>query len=372
MIKAENLRGTFLELVKIPNPSKEEREVCDFIVEHLRPHAASIAEDDAAGRIGGNCNNLFVEIKGGAPGGPTILINAHMDSVNPIHNVKPVEDGDTIRSDGTTVLGADDKAGIAIILEIVRALHEQKLPHGSLQLLFTVSEETGLAGAKSMDTSLLRADFGYAVDGGAPAGTIIHRSPNHDKLTATVRGRAAHAGIDPERGVHAIRAAAVAIAGMPMGRIDEDTTANIGVIRGGSATNVVPAEVYIEGEARSHDEGRLKAQIEKMKKHIIDAAGSAGGGAEIKVEREYNSFDLPPDSPIIKRFTEAAERRGVEPTLHSTNGGFDANILNANGVPAATVCNGASNPHSTDEFLSIEECAASANILLDLITHAAG
>lgn len=370
-IDPEELKKTFLALAVIPNPSKEEREISGYIRERLAPFAASIREDGAGGRIGGNCGNLFVEIEGTAAGAPRILLNAHMDSVNPCRGVKPIVEGDTIRSDGTTVLCADDNAGIAIIIEVVRYLKEKGVPHGPLQLLFTVSEETGLEGVKNMDAGLLKADFGYALDGGAPAGVIVNRSPYQEKITAVFRGLAAHAGVEPEKGIHAIKAAAAAIVDMPIGRIDAETTANIGVISGGRATNIIPDETRVEGEARSHDLAKLAAQVDAMKSHLRKGAESAGAKVEIEVRREFDSFHLSPDSAVVVRYLEAARRRGIEPAVHTTNGGFDANIINAAGVATATICDGASGPHSLEETLSISDAAAGADILLELIAHAA-
>ncbi|MEW6201785.1 MAG: M20/M25/M40 family metallo-hydrolase [bacterium] len=367
MINLKRMTDIFLELVQIYSPSGSERELCDRIVHFLTPYSDSIMEDDAGKSFGGNCGNLFVSIRGNTPDMPVVLLNAHMDSVEPSRGINPVIKDDFICSDGTTILGADDKAGIAIILEVINVLHENKLPHGDIQLLFTASEEKGLLGARNMNAALLKADFGYTLDGSGDPGTITNRSPTHDTLKAEIRGRAAHAGIEPEKGISAIQVAAAAVAAMRLGRIDDETTANIGVIRGGNATNIIPALVHIEGEARSHNHEKLHAQIEHMKNCLNEACGRFGAKVEITIDREYNAFHLPEDVPVIGRFAAAARKIGITPEIHTSGGGYDANIINTHGVPTAPIACGGESPHSTEEKLFLPKMLQCAQIVLEIL-----
>ncbi|MEW5946989.1 MAG: M20/M25/M40 family metallo-hydrolase [bacterium] len=361
------MKETFIELVKLDSPSGGEREVQEYLAGVLKPYAEWIEEDSAAGRTGGNCGNLFAYVKGNREGAPTILLNAHTDNVEPCRGVRPVVEGGVVRSDGSTVLGADDKAGVSIVVEIVRALEERGVPHGGLLLLFTVSEEKGLMGSRRLEERLLRADFGYSVDGSGAPGTIVARSPTHDTIRAEVRGRAAHAGIEPEKGINAVQAAAAAVAAMRLGRIDAETTANVGVIRGGYATNIVPPSAHIEGEARSHDLRKLEAQIGHMRRCIEEECARAGAEAEVKVEREYDALLLSETEPAIERFVNAARGLGVEPRVIVSGGGYDANNIAARGVPTAPVSCGVAAPHTTEERLDLAEFELCARILFEAV-----
>jgi len=352
------LVDTFLELVQIDSESKNEREICDYIKNRLDPFASSMIEDDTGEKIGGNCGNLIVKIDGNSSGAPTILLNAHMDSVKPANGIIPVIENDIIRSKGDTVLGADDKAGLAVIIEAVRTLEEHELGHGALLLAITVSEETGLLGARHIDPSLLGADYGFSLDCPGPAGVIYNASPFHDTILATIAGRAAHAGMEPEKGISAIRIASNAISKMDLGRIDDETTANVGFIKGGKATNIVPDTAFIEAEARSHDPEKLKAQIEAMAAALDAAAREAGGTVDTEIRHEYKGYKIDTDSPVIKAMRDAAAAMNIEPAIMASGGGSDANMFNEYGVPTIPTAAGMRNCHTTDESISISELEA--------------
>ncbi len=350
-----SLIDTFLELIAIDSESLSERNVVDCVASRLKPYVDSIFEDDAGSKIGGNAGNLIATIKGTLKDAPTIMLNAHTDTVKPGIGVKYTIDGDIIKSAGQTILGGDDKAGVAVILEMVRRLKEEKVPHGDILIVLSVAEELGIKGAAVIDPKHLKADFGYVLDCTGKAGGIFVASPTHDKIDAVITGRAAHAGIEPEKGVSAILTASKAIAAMKLGRIDEETTANVGVIRGGRATNIIPDSVHIEAEARSHNMEKLEKQIAAMKKALEDAASEAGAGIDIKIDREYVNYRISEDAPVVRTAIAAAKALDITPELKTSGGGSDANIFNVLGLPSVPLGTAMSKCHTKEEEISISE-----------------
>ncbi|HOX27882.1 MAG TPA: M20/M25/M40 family metallo-hydrolase [bacterium] len=369
MAEPSKLIKTFLELVAIDSESLNERGVADYILARLAPRAASVFEDDAAAKLGGNCGNLILKLKGSIPGAPVIMLNAHMDTVKPGIGIKPVFDGDMIRSGGDTILGSDDKAGVAVIIETVDRLFEEKAPHGDLLLVFTISEEIGLRGAANLDSKLLEADFCYTLDNSGGAGVIFVGAPSHDKLTVRIKGRAAHAGVEPEKGVSAIQVAAAAISKMKLGRIDDETTANVGVIRGGRATNIIPETVVVEAEARSHDNKKLEVQIDSMRAAFESAAAEFGATIEMEHEKEYLAYRLTEEMPVVKVAAAAARAMGVAPSLKVSGGGSDANIFNAHGLPSAPLGAAMRNCHSNKEEMSVSELEGVLKFVLEIVKN---
>ena len=275
MIDRERLMQTFLELVVIPSPSGEEQVVAAAITRRLEALGLRVETDEAG--------NLLARVpgRGGDAAQEPLLVTAHMDTVVPCDPVSPVLREGVIYSDGTSILGADDKAGVAAILEVLAALAESQVAHRPLEILFTVSEEKGLRGAKAFDVGRLRASMGIGLDAGGPQGTIVQSAPSQDSLAVEVHGRAAHAGARPEEGINAIRVAAEAIAAMPLGRIDDETTANIGTISGGRATNIIPDLVTLRGEARSRSQAKLAAQTKAMTQALENAATAHGATVDL-------------------------------------------------------------------------------------------
>ncbi|MFN3420307.1 MAG: M20/M25/M40 family metallo-hydrolase, partial [Armatimonadota bacterium] len=294
-INRERFLADFLELVRIPSPSGKEREVAQAVKAKVEAMGLTVLEDDAGKGFGGEQGNLIVKVPGSVEGVPPILLNAHLDTVLPCENVNPIVEGDKVRSDGRTILGADNKAGVCVLLELLRVLREDKIQHAPLEIVFTVAEETGLHGAKHLDYSLISANFGFVLDSGPPINKVIVQAPSQKNLKAIVKGKAAHAGVSPEKGINAIQLAARAIASMRLGRIDHETTANIGVIKGGLATNIVPEEVEVLGEARSHDPRKLEEQIAHMVALLEKEAQRGGGKAEVEVTDVYRSFRITED-----------------------------------------------------------------------------
>ncbi|MCE5259008.1 MAG: M20/M25/M40 family metallo-hydrolase [Chloroflexi bacterium] len=353
----QRLLQTFLELVRISSPSGQEAPVAAYIGARLAKLGIA-SELDPAG-------NVIARIDGS---GQALIFTAHMDTVVPCDAVNPVVVEDIIASDGTSILGGDDKSGVAAILEAVECLVEDKLSHRPLELVFTVKEEVGLLGAKALDTSRLRARMAVGLDAGGEQGTVVVQAPSQDSLQAVVHGKAAHAGASPEKGINAIRVAAEAIAAMPLGRIDQETTANIGIIHGGSATNIVPDTVAIRGEARSRDNGKLEAQSARMRAAFEQAAAASGASVDLNIQREYSAYCLDESAPIVQLVSRAMRSLGIEPKLMPTGGGSDANILNAEGIAAVQVSTGMQNVHTVQEKIALADIAAAARVLLACAT----
>ncbi|MEE8638537.1 MAG: M20/M25/M40 family metallo-hydrolase [Candidatus Margulisiibacteriota bacterium] len=364
MINKRRLIGTFKKLVRTDSLSLKEGKVVGFLQKELRALRLRYYE---AGRVrGGEVGNLIVEIPGREIKKPRILLNAHLDTVSPGKKIKPIERRGYITSTGMTVLGADNKAGVAVILEILRILKEKKLPHPPIRVIFTVAEEIGLLGAKALPERLFLADFGITLDGG-DVDAIIYKAPSQYNLVATVFGRAAHAGIHPEEGINAIKVASIAISKMKLGRIDKETTSNIGLIKGGKATNIIPDEVELKGEARSHNFKKLKRQVEHMEKILLNTSSKFKARLKLKVEQVYRSFEIKKGERILRLAMAAAKKTGLKPVLKQTGGGSDANIFNAAGIPTVIMGVGADRVHTTSERIAIQDMIMGAESILNLL-----
>jgi len=369
-IREDRLRDLFLDLVRIDSLSRREGAIAQRLAAELLALGASVEFDDAGAAVGGEVGNLIAHLHGNAAGEP-LLLCAHMDTVEPGTGVHPVVDGDVIRSDGRTVLGGDDKSGVAIVLECLRACREEGLPHPPIEVVFTICEEQGLLGARHLDLNRVRARRGLVFDSDA-AGLVFTRAPGSTLIEAVVRGRAAHAGMAPERGVNAIKVAADAIAAMRLGRIDEETTANLGTIAGGRAINIVPDEVHLRGEARSHDVAKLDAQLEHMRRCFEEAAARYPGAAvEVRFEPMYQAMRVDDDAPIMRLLRAAAARAGRTVASAGMGGGCDANILNQRGLEVVNLGTGMRDIHTTSEWLKVSDMIAAAEVTLALITLAA-
>lgn len=350
------LLNTFLDLLRIESPPGQEQEVAAYIQRALQPLGAA-TELDAAG-------NLLAVLPGA---GPWLALNAHMDTVDTTAGLEPVVADGSVRSNGRTVLGADDKAGIAVILEAVRSVYESGQPRASLELIFTVREERGLLGARHFDTSRLRSSYCFVFDSSQPVGHFVVQQPSQEKLFVTVRGRRAHAGVVPEQGVNAIVAAARALAAMPLGRIDEDTTANVGVIRGGQSTNIVPDLVEVHLEARSHSPERLQRQVQAMLDAFAEACAAMGAQTTVEREQSYRAYRLAETEPVVQHALAAARTCGLETALHVSGGGSDANVFNERGLPSIVVGLDYREIHSPNEHMPIASLCAAARLAEALV-----
>lgn len=351
MINQQRLLKEFCEFVKISAPTRAERAAGDLLKKRLAELQVEIMEDDAGDKIGGNCGNIWGYIKGTKSGAPVVMFSAHLDCVEPCAGIEPLVDNGVIKANGATILGADDKAGVSAILEAIRVLRDKDIPHGDIQLVFTVAEEGGLNGSKNLDTSYLRADFGYALDAGGSPGQIITAAPGENTIDVVVKGKTAHAGVAPEEGINAIMLAAKALAKLREGRIDGETTANVGIISGGTATNIVPDKVTLRCEARSRNTEKLESQTRHMVETFEKLVAEHGGRAEITVKQAYESFVLDDAASVVQLALKAAENRGFPSRLASTGGGSDANFFNTYGVPCAVLGIGMSKVHTTDEYI---------------------
>lgn len=364
----QRLLDEFFELVQIDSETKDERQIADILTAKMEALGFDVEEDDSDDRSGHGAGNLIATMKGTAEGVDAIYFTCHMDTVVPGLGIKPElrEDG-YIYSDGTTILGADDKAGIAALFEMARTLKESKQPHGDIQFIITAGEESGLAGAKEMDTSLITAKYGYAVDSDGKVGGIVTAAPHQAKLQTTIYGKTAHAGVAPEKGVSAINIAAKSISAMSLGRIDAETTANIGSFAGGQATNIVCDEVHILAEARSINPDKLKEQTEHMVRTYERTAEVMGGKAETEVKIMYPGFSFSEDAEVVQIAMQAIQNIGRTPELMTSGGGSDGNIFNGAGIPTVTLSVGYEEIHTKNERMPVEELNKLTELLLEIV-----
>ncbi|MCA1025569.1 MULTISPECIES: M20/M25/M40 family metallo-hydrolase [Cytobacillus] len=371
MINEERLLNEFLELVQIDSETKDEAQIAKVLKKKFRDIGVEVFEDDTTAVTGHGAGNLICTLQGNKEGVDPIYFTSHMDTVVPGIGVKPsIQDGYVV-TDGTTILGADDKTGLAVMLEIVKVLKEQNIVHGTIQFIITVGEESGLVGAKALDSSLIQAKFGYALDSDGKVGNIIVAAPTQAKVRATMIGKTAHAGVAPEKGISAITMASKAISRMPLGRIDEETTANIGRFEGGKQTNIVCDHVDVLAEARSLIAEKMEAQVEKMKAAFESAAEEMGGRAEVNIEVMYPGFKFADGDHVVEVAKKAAEKVGRKPELLHSGGGSDANIIAGFDIPTVNLAVGYEEIHTTNERMSIEELNKLAEMVIAIIEEVA-
>lgn len=375
MINQERIKNLLLELVQIDSHSRKERDVAERIKKYCEEMGAAVEIDDAGEKVGGNSGNVIARFPGTIPGAETIMMSAHMDTVVPGEGVKPIVEGDIIRTDGTTVLGGDDKSGCAVIIETIRCLQEQNIPYTPIEAVFSICEEVGLLGAKNVDVSKLKSKFGIVFDSDDP-GFLFTKGPSANHMEYRIHGLESHAGVAPEDGISAIKIAAEAISGMKLGRIDDQTTANIGEIHGGMATNIIPNLVVLKGEARSHSEDKLNAQTEHMEKCFQDAAAkyevtvegkTTKASVEAHVVREYSSMDVSDSSHVVQLVLQAAARMGLDVKTMASGGGCDANIFNRRGIECANLGTGMRAIHTVKEWLDVKDMYAAAEMTVEIL-----
>ena len=378
MINHRRLAEEFMNLARIASPSYREGEISDYLTRRFRELGADVVMDDAGGRIGAQSGNLLCTIPASGRDSDPFMISVHMDTVEPADGVQPVLRDGVFTSAGETILGADDKAGIAEIIEAVEILRERQIPHGPIEVVVTVCEEVGLLGAKHLDLARLRSRRGLALDTSG-IDLAIHRAPCANKISFEILGREAHAGIAPEQGISAVQIAARGIERMRLGRIDAETTANIGRISGGQAINIIPRRVQLEGEARSHDPEKLQRQTEHMIACFRDAAAEAacvidGVPVEPQVSYEiiadYPVMHVPRDSALLRLLEEASAEIGRPLEIRAAGGGSDANIFNGYGIETVILGTGMTNVHTVDESVSVADMAAVAALLVEVLRRA--
>lgn len=366
MVNQNRIVSEFLRLIKIDSISKKEREMANEIISILKEMGIETFEDNVGEIIGGNAGNLTFNIPGNKDV-DSILLMAHIDTVMPGISKNPIIEGNIIKTDGKTILGGDDLAGVCCILEAIRVLKEKNIAHGNIEVVLSVAEEVGLLGSKNFKYSNLKSKYGFILDNGGEIGTVAISAPSQESVNVIVKGKAAHAGVEPEKGVSAIQIASDAIANMKLGRIDDETTANIGIIQGGRATNIVCDKVEIEAESRSRNPHKLIKQIEHMKECFLKSAEKFRGEIEFVSEKAYEGFNIQKDDPIISILKEASNEIGVNLKLESSGGGSDTNIVNNNGIKAVNISVGMNKVHTVDEEININDLVKGTEFLISII-----
>ena len=374
-INRGRLVDEFLDLVRVSSPSKREGQVAKRLRGILERMGATVEVDDAGDKVGGDVGNMLAKFPGSAPGVAPFLLCGHMDTVEPCERVTPVVAGDVIRTDGTSVLGGDDKAGIVAILEAVRVLRETRIPHGPIDILLTICEELGLVGAKHFDVGRLRARRGLVLDCDG-VWQLITRAPAANRMQFTVHGLEAHAGIAPEQGLSAIKVAGEAIAAMRLGRVDAETTANIGRIEGGLAANIIPNRVQLRAEARSLSEAGLEGQTRHMTecferaaaRHSVTVEGREHAArVEARIDRDYDALSVADAAPIVRLVARASERLGAPFRTRATGGGSDANVFAGRGVEVANLACGMREIHTVREWVDVKDMLSTASLLVEAV-----
>lgn len=374
MIQQNRLIEQFISLIQVDSESRFEQAISKVLKERFSELGLQVVEDDSASRSGHGSGNLICTLEATDSNAsiPTIFFTSHMDTVSPGKGIKPQigEDG-YIRSDGTTILGSDDKAGIAAMLEAIQVLKEQSIPHGRIQFVITAGEELGLIGARSMDPKSMEAEFGFAIDSNGNIGDIATAAPGRAEIAITFHGKSAHAGVNPEDGISAIQVASKAVSKMSLGRIDKETTANIGSFSGVGPLNVVCDRVTLEAEARSIVQSKLEAQIEAMRKACESAAADAGTTCEFVADIVYASYMHDDSAPVVQLVSRALQPLGLTATTFHSGGGSDANIFNGMGIPTVNLAVGYKDIHTTNEHIAISDLVQTAELVVSIIKESA-
>ncbi|NIP29711.1 MAG: M20/M25/M40 family metallo-hydrolase [Candidatus Dadabacteria bacterium] len=375
MISKQRMTNHLMDIIRIDSISKKELDVALKLKKDMEDIGAECFFDNVGEIVGGNVGNLIVKLKGNKKDIQPLFLSSHMDTVGPGEGIQPnIEDG-IMTSDGTTVLGSDDKSGVSIIVEVLRALKENNIPHGDIEVAFTICEEIGLLGAKHIDESLFESKYGIVLDSSTPDRLVL-KCPSSDILNIKIHGVEAHAGLCPENGISAIQIASEAISKMRLGRIDSITTSNIGSIYGGLATNIIPKYIEIKAEARSHDNNLLYKQVEHMCDCFYEAAAKnektiddkiVKPTVEIDINRVYNKMDVSSDSKITKLVDLAVNNLNYTIKHHTSGGGCDANYFNNKGIECVNLGTGMYELHTVNEYLLLKEFYRSAEIVLETI-----
>ena len=365
----ERLVRDFVRLCEVESPSFHERATADAVTAELRATGLEVREDGSAGETGSDAGNLFAAIPA-PPGARTILLCAHLDTVPLDAPVEVVERDGVLANRHDGVLGADNKAAVAMLLAVARRFAAEPPPVG-IELLFTTAEEPGLRGAKAFDAGTLAADLGFVFDHATPIGELVVAAPTYFSIEASFRGQAAHAGIRPEEGRNAIASAARAIAALDLGRLDERTTANVGVIEGGTAPNVVAERCRVELEARSLDHERAGEVVGRIVDSLTEAASDCECDLELTVQEVFRAYRVPRSAPVVQIAFAALSGAGIEPRPVSSGGGSDAHVFQARGFPCLNVANGTEANHQPDERVTVAALETMLDVTLGLVAHSA-
>ncbi len=376
LINRERLAQHFTTLCEIDSPSHHEGKVAEYLLKEFKNLGAhSVVTDNSASETGSDTGNLVARFTGSGLSENSIFFSCHMDTVKPAIGVKVDRQGDIFTSRGDTILGSDDKSGIAVLLELMSILSENSILHCPIELIFTTCEEIGLLGAKALDYSQLQSKIGYALDSSS-ANSIITGAPAINSLEISVSGLAAHSGLDPESGINALAVAATAISKIKLGRLDEQSTANLGLIEGGTATNIVPDLIKIKGEVRSHSPQLLEKhtrEISGIFRQVTDSWPQCDNEPEkkasvnIRVEKDFPSMALGEEEPVLTKIRNAAELLDQELSFSIAGGGSDANIFNGHNLKTAILPTGMRKVHTTEEWIDLNDMVKLTALLLTLV-----
>jgi tripeptide aminopeptidase len=359
-VDRDRLVETFLELVAVDSPTGHEEEIGRELIKRFTELGCNVTQDE----IG----NLVAVYPGSRP--DTVLLSTHMDTAGKDVGIKPIIEDGIIKTDGSTILGADDKSGIAGCIELLTLLRSNpEVKHPTIEFVISVGEESGLVGSRQMDLSQLNAGYGFVMDTAGVIGAITYWAPTSVYLTIRVHGRKVHAGVEPEKGINAVKVAGDAIAAMPLGRIDEETVANIGTITGGEARNIVPGEVVLDGMARSHDQEKLDAQLDAMRSAITEAAGRHGATFDFETEEIYRTYKIDESERPYREAARAIETLGIEVFPRKSGGGTDGNFFNAKGIPCVALATGMVDEHAATEHIAIDDMVMACKILVTIVTQ---
>ncbi|MCS7199583.1 MAG: M20/M25/M40 family metallo-hydrolase [Caldimicrobium sp.] len=371
MIDEDRLLLEFKTLLTIESPSKREGKLAYYLADLFEALGYSSYFDKSGEHTNSEVGNLIVKIPGKIEA-PPLLLCAHLDTVGPWEGIEVIEEEDLFRSNGKTILGADDKAGIAVLVELAKVLRENPLLHAPIEMVFTTCEEIGLLGAKNLDFKLLQAKLGLVLDSEDPT-EVINAAPSSYQFNLKIYGKAAHAGLEPEKGINAIKILAQIITNLPTGRLDKETTMNIGKINGGTYVNIVPDLAFVEGEMRSHSEEKLnslKIEIEKAVKEIVDNYPQKINNLPsytIDFTSVFNAFYIPEEDPYAKLIKEAGKTLNLEITFKRKEGGSDANIFNTKGIKTFILGTGMQKVHTTEEFIRKKDLILCAKLVLAIV-----
>jgi len=370
LIDNKRLTDLFIKLASIKSPSGDEKEIVETVSVMLEEIGIKAEIDDSGKDYGSNTGNITAFMKGTAcDGRQPIFLGAHLDTVRIDGEIEPVIENGIIKNKYDYILGGDDKVAAAAIMEALRTIKENSIPAGDIYIIFTISEEIGVVGAKYVDPGSIKARYGFVFDAHGDIGTIYNQAPFQDSIDAVFTGRAAHAGIEPEKGINSIKAAAAAISRIESGRIDSETTCNIGKISGGQARNIVPEETRIMLEARSLDPDKLKKITGKIVNDLKQASRDTGTALDYKLYREYEGFKIDNHEPPLKAAFKALKNLGLEPVITSSGGGSDINIFNSRGKRAVNLSSGMENVHTSSEYVKLEQLYLLARLVLEICTQ---
>lgn len=370
MLKRDRMIRTFTELVEIDSVSGNEEEMHDRLIEILKSFDLEVFEDDSQEKTGLGGNNIIATLRGTQKEKDPILFSCHTDTVAPGTGIEVIEKDGYLFSAGDTILGADDKAGIAILIEALHMIKEEEIATGDIEFVFTPGEEIGLIGASALDMNKIKSDMGYVLDNAGEVGNVIIASPTIFMYEATITGKAAHAGLEPEKGISAVSIFGEALKNIPNGRLDEKTTMNIGSIHGGEATNVVMDNLVIKGEIRSISTDNATRLMNKVRSELIAAAKQFGGSVDLKSEKKATGFYIDSEEPVMKLLTKAVKAIGRQVGREVSGGGSDANIFNEKGKQVVNLAIGYDEIHTINESVSIDEMEQAVRLVLKLIKNA--